>query len=154
MSLVPLKQAVWDCGTGNGQVAKVLANHFDKVHATDISELQLSHSVKKENFFYAVSALEKTLFSDNSFDLITVAQAIHWFDFEAFYSEVKRTLKHGDLLAVIGYGLLKINVDADKIINHLNTWIIHDYRDKERRYRNENYLTIPFPFKEIKKPAI
>ena len=51
---------------------------------------------------------------------------IHWFDFKAFYSEVKRTLKHGGLLAVITYGLLKINVDADKIINHLNTWIIHD----------------------------
>ena len=75
---------------------------------------------------YAVSAAEKTLFGDNSFDLVTVAQAIHWFDFKAFYSEVKRTLKHGGLLAVITYGLLKINVDADKIINHLNTWIIHD----------------------------
>jgi len=75
---------------------------------------------------YAVSAAEKTLFGDNSFDLISVAQAIHWFDFKAFYSEVKRTLKHGGLLAVIAYGLLKINLDADKIINHLNTWIIHD----------------------------
>ena len=75
---------------------------------------------------YAVSAAEKTLFGYNSFDLVTVAQAIHWFDFGVFYSEVKRTLKHGGLLAVIGYELLKINVDADKIINHLNTWIIHD----------------------------
>jgi ubiquinone/menaquinone biosynthesis C-methylase UbiE len=150
LSLVPSKQAAWDCGTGKGQVAKVLANHFDKVHTTDISEQQLNQGVKKENIFHAFSAAEKTLFSDNSFDLVTVAQANTLVDFKAFYNEVKRTLKHGGLSVVIAFGLLKINVDTDIIINHLNTRIIQDYRDKKRRHTDKNYPTIPFSFKELK----
>src|SRR4028119_14246 len=90
MSLVRNRDAAWDCGTGNGQVAQELANYFTKVYATDISEAQIKNAVRKETIIYKVERAEKTSFSDNMFDLITVAQAIHWFDFDSFYGEVNR----------------------------------------------------------------
>lgn len=153
LPLVASKQNAWDCGTGNGQVAKVLSHYFTNVYATDISNEQIDHAVKKSNIFYSVAEAEKAKFDDAFFGMVTVGQAIHWFDFNAFYNEVKRTLKPGGLLAVMGYGLLKINDEADKIINHFYSEIIGKYWDKERKYVDENYTTIPFPFKEINCPA-
>jgi SAM-dependent methyltransferase len=153
LPLVPSKQNAWDCGTGNGQVAKILSNYFTNVYATDISKAQIIHAVKKSNIFYSVCEAEKVNFDDAVFDMVTVAQAIHWFDFDAFYKEVKRTLKPGGLVVVMGYGLLEINDEADKIINQFYSEIIGKYWDKERKYVDENYTTIPFPFNEIQCPA-
>ena len=84
------KQAAWDCATGNGQAAKELAKVFDKVYATDISQKQIENAVQQPNIFYSVQPAEQTNFPNNSFDLITVAQALHWFRFDDFYAEVKR----------------------------------------------------------------
>src|SRR5689334_1149416 len=81
------KDSAWDCATGNGQTAKELAKHFDKVHATDISQKQLDQAEQASNIFYSLQAAEQTNFSDNQFDLVTVSQALHWFDFDKFYTE-------------------------------------------------------------------
>ena len=143
----------WDCGTGNGQIAKEISDSFKKVFATDISEQQLLNAEKLDNVFYSKQASEKTNFLDNSFDLITVGQAVHWFDFEKFYSEVNRTSKNNGIIAILGYGKLQINPEIDLIINKLYTEILGDYWDKERKYIDENYATIPFPFSEIKIPS-
>jgi len=91
---VKIKEHAWDCATGNGQVAGYLADHFKNVTATDISQDQITHAVEKRNIRYLVTRSEKAPFDDNMFDLITVGQAIHWFDFPAFYSEVTRVGKH------------------------------------------------------------
>src|SRR6185503_9076126 len=107
LSLVETREVAWDCGTGNGQVANELAKYFKQVYATDISEKQIQQAVKKDNIFYKVESAENTSFPANEFDLITVAQAIHWFSFDEFYNEVNRTIKPGGILAVIGYGLTK-----------------------------------------------
>jgi ubiquinone/menaquinone biosynthesis C-methylase UbiE len=154
LSIIENKQAAWDCGTGNGQVAQELAKYFNTVFATDISETQVQHAVKLSNIFYSVEAAEKTSFPSKTFDLITVAQAIHWFDFEPFYKEVERTMKPGGKLAVIGYGLFKSDEKTDLVINRFYHEIIGSYWDKERKYVDENYQTIPFPFKEIKSPDL
>ena len=154
LSLIDTKHVAWDCGTGNGQVARALSKYFDKVYATDISEQQITHAFKSDNIFYSLSPAEKTSFANDRFDLIKVAQAIHWFDLNAFYSEVKRTIKPGSVLALIGYSLFKMNPEIDKIINHFYNDIIHAYWDKERGYIDENYTTIPFPFNEIKSPQL
>lgn len=92
-SILPIKNTAWDCGTGNGQVAIELAKTFIKVYATDISHSQLENAIKADNIEYSVQAAESSLFENNHFDLIIVAQAIHWFNFEEFYQEVKRTAK-------------------------------------------------------------
>jgi ubiquinone/menaquinone biosynthesis C-methylase UbiE len=154
LSLVETKNVAWDCGTGNGQVAKELSKYFKKVYATDISEEQIKNAVRRDNIFYKVEAAEKTSFPEKSFDLITVAQAIHWFDFGLFYKEAERTIKPGGILAVIGYGLLGTDENVDKIINRFYYEIIGPYWDKERKYVDENYRTIPFPFKEIETPQL
>ena len=107
LTFVNSKNTAWDCGTGNGQVAGVLADYFTEVYATDISQQQLNEAVRKNNIHYSVQPAEGTGFTDHRFDLITVAQAIHWFRFDPFYAEAKRTLQPGGLLAVIGYGLLQ-----------------------------------------------
>src|SRR5258708_18049028 len=76
----------WDAGTGNGQVARDLSRKFKKVFATDISEKQIENATRAENIFYSVSG-EATSFPESSFDLVCVAQAIHWFDCNKFYAE-------------------------------------------------------------------
>jgi len=152
-SLVKNKHAVWDCATGNGQAATELAKHFEQVYATDISEKQLENAVQKSNIIYLKEPAEKTSFEDNHFDLITVAQAIHWFDFDAFYKEVNRTLKPAGVLAVIGYGMLKGDDEINRAIDYFYKDVTGPYWDKERRYLDEGYQTIPFPFREIAAPA-
>lgn len=138
-----------DLATGNGQVAQKLSGRFDLVFATDISQKQLDHAVQAPNISYKLEKAEHTSFEDNSFDLITVAQAIHWFDFSIFYKELYRILKPDGVFAVLGYGLFSTNERADKIIRHFYHDIVGPYWDAERRYVEENYETVPFPFKEI-----
>lgn len=153
-SLLEDKEAAWDCGTGNGQVAGELAKYFKRVEATDISQQQLNNAVKASNINYSLQPAEKTNFSDNTFDLIMVAQAIHWFDFSEFYKEVKRTLKPGGIIAVIGYALFKSNEQTNDLISHFYRDIVGPYWDAERRYLDDGYRSILFPFEEIQTPDL
>jgi len=149
---IPDKLNAWDCGTGNGQVAFELAKTFDKVFATDISQQQIDNALQADNISYSVQPAEKTNFDNGLFDLVVVAQAIHWFDFDRFYAEVRRTAKENALLCVVGYGKLEINKQIDNIITDFYNNVIGRYWDKERKYIDENYKTIPFPFDELQSP--
>ncbi len=153
LQLIAAKGMAWDCGTGNGQVAAKLAKHFKQVYATDISEQQVQQAPTLANVHYKVESAEHTDFPSQQFDLITVAQAIHWFNFDSFYKEVKRTLKPTGILAVMGYGLLQTDPSLQSLIDHFYTTIVGPYWDKERKYLDESYQTIPFPFQEIKTPS-
>jgi len=152
LSLVPARDNAWDCGTGNGQVAQVLAGSFKKVSATDISRQQIENAFVHERIEYSVQPAENTSFPDDSFDLITVAQAIHWFDFDAFYKEVIRAIRNKGILAVIGYGLIQLSPSLDRVMATFYRDVVGPYWDKERKYIDDNYRTIPFPFDEIKSP--
>lgn len=152
---VPERHFVWDCGAGSGQFTQLLAPYFDHVVATDLSEKQLQHAPYFENVSYQVQTSEQTSFNAQSFDLITVAQAIHWFDFDAFYSEVNRTLKPNGVLVVIGYGLIHVEHDLiNQKIQQLYFETLSGYWDAERHYIDEEYQTIPFPFDEIATPNL
>lgn len=152
LALVPDKKIAWDCGTGNGQVAVKLSKYFNEVYATDLSAVQIDNAVKEKNVFYSVGNAEETLFSENKFDLITVAQAIHWFEFEKFYNEVERTLKPGGIIAVMGYDIFRINEEINSMVDHFYKVITGPYWDKERMYIDDHYKNIPFLFKEIETP--
>ena len=146
------REKAWDCATGNGQVAARLAEFFSDVYATDISVPQLMNAADRPNIHYSKQRAKKTSFPDGFFDLVTVAQAIHWFDFERFYKEVRRTLKPEGFIAVMGYGLFQSNDATNLVIDHFYREIIGSYWDEERRYLDEEYKTIPFPFEEIETP--
>jgi ubiquinone/menaquinone biosynthesis C-methylase UbiE len=146
------RQAAWDCATGNGQTAKELAGSFNKVFATDVSQKQLDNAWQAPNIFYSLQPAEQTNFDDNTFDLVTVSQALHWFQFDKFYKEVRRVAKPGAFIAVWMYALLKVDPEIDKLISHHHLEILDKYWDKERKYVDEKYTGIPFTFEEIKCP--
>lgn len=145
------KNQCWDCGTGNGQFAAMLAGHFDHVQATDISKKQLSNASAKPNITYSLQPAEKTNFEDGSVDLVTVAQAAHWFDFDLFNPEVKRVLKPNGIVALFGYGLVKVGGEVGSIIKDFYWNVTKPYWDPERNHIEAKYETIPFPFEEVKE---
>ena len=151
-SVQPDGNTAWDCGTGNGQIAQKLTGGYAKVYATDISQAQTDRARRHPDISYSVQPAEKTNFPDHFFDLIIVGQAVHWFDFDQFYAEVNRTAKENALIVIIGYGRLRVSPEVDRVIDHFYREIIGSYWDKERKYVDENYQTIPFPFEELKFP--
>ncbi|HEX2845199.1 MAG TPA: class I SAM-dependent methyltransferase [Chitinophagaceae bacterium] len=152
LSQVGQREAAWDCATGNGQTAAELARSFTNIYATDISQRQLDHAVQAPNIIYTRQPAEQTSFENDSFDLITVSQALHWFRFNEFYNEVKRVGKHGGVIAAWAYSLLTISPVIDELVRdyHFNT--LKDYWDEERKYVDDGYQSIPFPFEQIVSP--
>ncbi|MBS1509306.1 MAG: class I SAM-dependent methyltransferase [Bacteroidetes bacterium] len=152
LSFVKEKNTAWDCGTGNGQSTRILSQYFKKVLATDISQQQLDNAYRAGNIDYSLQRAEKTNFNDNSIDLVTVSQALHWFHFTDFYAEVKRVAKPGAIIAVWTYSLLHISDAIDEIIRHYHNYTLGAYWDEERKYVDAGYKTVPFPFPEIAAP--
>lgn len=148
LSLTNGRACAWDCATGNGQAALRLAQAFDRVEATDISAKQLAKAPQADNVHYQVSRAEETPFADDSFDLITVAQAAHWFDYDRFYPEVRRVGKPGALLAMWGYGLGRVTPEIDAVVDHYYNETLGPYWDPERRHIDAGYRTIPFPLND------
>ncbi len=150
----PAFDTAWDCGTGNGQVAIRLAEQFVKVYGTDISAPQLARATQADNIIYREERAEITSIPPRTVDLITVGQAIHWFDFEAFYNEVRRVAKPGALLAAWTYTNLRMTDALNEVMDHFYMVTTRAYWDPERKWVDERYATIPFPFREIKAPTM
>lgn len=138
-----------DLATGNGQFAMLLAPHFEHVEATDMSANQIAAATPFPGITYSVGCAEKIDFPDQTFDLVTVAQGIHWFNFEAFYPELLRVMKPGAIFAAVGYGLLDIGEDLAPLLFHFYDVIVGPYWSPERRYLDDALQTIPFPLEEI-----
>ena len=146
------KDSALDCATGNGQVARVLAKHFRKVCGIDISKSQLSHAERADNIEYSVSRAEQTPFADNSFDLITVAQAYHWFNGLQFCSEATRVGRDDALVAIWVYDLAISGTSIDNIIRRWNFDALGPYWEVERNHVYNGYKDLPFEFERITTP--
>jgi ubiquinone/menaquinone biosynthesis C-methylase UbiE len=146
------KNTAWDCATGNGQVAEYLSTDFKTIYATDVSQQQIDEAVQRRNIHYSVVRAEKTNFENAQFDLITVGQALHWFNREAFYKEAKRLLKPDGLIAAWGYANLNISQEIDERFDNFYNNTVGVYWDEARRLVEQKYKTISFPFKEIPAP--
>lgn len=143
----------WDCATGNGQAAKQLATYYDHVLATDASEQQIRQASASPNIHYSVAQETNARIADHSIDLVTVAQAIHWFDTDVFFTEVRRVIKPGGVLAVWGYNLLRIEPVIDNLIDQLYWTTLHNYWPDERKLLEQEYASIHFPFSKIQTPG-
>ena len=141
-----------DCGTGNGQAAIGLAQYFDRVIATDPSAAQLAHATPHPNVEYRVAPAEASGLPGGSVDLVTAAQAFHWFDFDRFFAEVQRVLAPGGAVALWTYNLARVEPAIDALMDRLAHEIAAAYWPPERRWVNEEYRTIPFPFEEVTFP--
>lgn len=153
-TLVPGSATVWDCACGNGQATRDLAARFAKVVATDASKEQIAAAKPNPKVEFRVALAEQSGLPDNSVQLVTVAQAIHWFDFEKFYAEAKRALKTDGVIAAWGYGINEVEGDSvNQTVQHFYANVVGPYWPPSRKMIEDGYRTIPFPFTEITAPT-
>ncbi|HEY7377773.1 MAG TPA: class I SAM-dependent methyltransferase [Steroidobacteraceae bacterium] len=147
-------ERAWDCATGNGQAATGLARHFAHVVASDASVQQLENRRPHPRIDYCAGLAEAAPLARACCDLVTVAQSVHWFEFERFYAEVRRVLKPGGALALWTYGIFRVQTEIDARIDRFYEEVVGPYWPPERCYVETGYRTIPFPFAELKPPPI
>lgn len=144
--------SAWGCATGNGQAAVLLAKYFSHVEATDMSVEQIQHSIVHPKVHYSICPAEHTPFDDQSFDLITVATAVHWFDQQRFFQEVERVLRPNGVLAVWTYGSFEIEREIKSVIaKELLDPIDRFWASGNRQVMN-GYRDLSLPFEEVRNP--
>ena len=148
----PGPRVAWDCATGSGQAALGLAARFKRVHATDASAGQLAAAAAHPRVEYRLASAEASGLPDASVDLITVAQALHWFRRAEFYAEADRVLAPGGLLAAWCYAGITITPEIDAEIAGLYGPTLGAFWPPERILVEEGYRGIEFPYPEIVLP--
>jgi SAM-dependent methyltransferase len=151
-AVAPRYKLAWDCGTGNGQAAVQLAEAFDRVIATDASDKQIANAQPHDRVEFRVAPAENSGIESETLDLIMVAQALHWFDLDRFYAEVRRVLKPDGVLAASAYNLLQIEPVIDEIVNRYYYDVVGPFWPPERALV-ETFAELPFPFLEIQMPS-
>ncbi len=146
-------QRAWDCATGTGQSAISLSKYYSTVIATDASETQIKNAEKKQGVIFKVATAENSYIEDSSIDLITVAQAFHWFNTDKFSKEANRVLKDKGILSVWTYNLLSVQEKIDEEIIYLYNTILGEYWPQERKMVEDGYKSVQLPFKEIEAPS-
>lgn len=152
-NLVRNHETAWDCATGNGQAAVALAARFKKVIATDASSEQIQHAMPCENVEYRVAPAEASGLDDASVDLVTVANAVHWFEIPAFYEEVRRVLRKDAVIAVWCYEAFTVDGAQSDAFQPLYDAIGDHWAPHLELVRN-HYKTLEFPFQEFEIPKI
>ncbi len=152
-SLCPQHERALDVATGNGQAAIALGEHFAQVIGCEPSLAQLRNAQATDTIDYLCATAEALPLKDENMDLITVAQAVHWFDHARFNTEAVRLLKPGGVLAVWGYGLFSIAPAIDALINDYYANTLNDYWPEERHWIEAGYTGLPFPFPRLDTPA-
>jgi ubiquinone/menaquinone biosynthesis C-methylase UbiE len=154
-SIAPAQTLAWDCATGNGQAATGLAGVFDRVIATDGSQEQITAALPHERIEYRVATAEESGLEDHSVDICTVAQALHWFDFDRFYAEVRRVVRQNGIIAAWTYAYVETEADSKlKTIMDDFYYKVRPYFPAERRWVDEEYRMVPFPFDELPSASI
>ena len=151
-TVVPSRAFAWDCATGNGQAATHLAGYFGRVVATDESGEMIAQAPRDPRIIYRVAEAEDSGLDDRSVDLVTVASAIHWFDLDKFYAEVRRVVKPGGTIAAWTYYTPVFGNDVDVLIERLEHEVLADYWDERLHYVVDEFHDLPFPFEPINAP--
>lgn len=153
-SAAPDMRLAVDVGCGNGQLTRLLASCFDKVVGLDPSADQIANAVPQERITYQCASAERLPLAGCSASLITAAQAAHWFDLPAFYREVRRVGVSEGVIALISYGVLKLEPTLDERFQKFYREEIAAYWPPQRKLVDEGYATIAFPFEELETPLL
>lgn len=151
--VAPGRALAWDCGTGSGQAAVALAAYFDRVIASDPSAEQVAHATPHERVQYRVGPAEAPPDEVRGADLVTCAQALHWFDHSRFYPALERVLRPGGVFAAWGYGLMTIAPAVDDVVRDYYSNIVGPYWPPDRVHLENRYRSLPFSPGEIPVPA-
>jgi ubiquinone/menaquinone biosynthesis C-methylase UbiE len=152
-AVAPGRELAWDCGSGNGQAALALAHHFAAVHASEPSAQQLAEAQPHERVTYVEERAEDVSLPDASCDLVLAAQALHWFDLDLFYAQVRRVLKPNGMLAAIGYDWMYVDPAIDAAINDQLMPLLAPYWAPQNALLWAGYRSIPFPGEEVRLGA-
>lgn len=150
--IAPGRALALDCGCGTGQLTVLLAAHFAHVVGSDASAAQISNASPAANIVYRVARAENSGLAPGSVDLVTVAQAAHWLDLDTFYDEMRRVLRPGGALALISYGITKMDGRCGAVVDRFYR-DLGSYWPPERAHVESGYRDLPFPFGEIETPA-
>lgn len=153
VSLCQSTGSALDCATGSGQAAADLAKYFDRVAAFDSSQAQVDAAGTDPIIEYRVGTAEALPFADEKFDLVTVAQAAHWFDLQSFYERLRGVVKPSSVIAIWGYSYCKVDTQVDAIVAAQLLKPIEPYWAEGNRVIMEKYRTIYFPFSEVRWPG-
>ena len=149
------RRVAWDCATGNGQAAVALAQRFEGVIATDLSDRQIAEAPAHPRVSYRRAPAERSGLPDESVDLVTVAQALHWFDLTRFYDEVARVLRLGGALAVWSYGETELpDPRLTESLRHFDRETLDVWWLPGREHVRNGYSDLPFPFPEVAAPPL
>jgi SAM-dependent methyltransferase len=143
-----------DCGCGSGQLSVLLAERFARVVATDASAQQVANAERRANVEYRVAPAEASGLADRSADLVTAAQAAHWFDLEAFYAEARRVTRPRGVVALVTYGVIEMDEPVHSVVRHFYRDVVGPYWPPERRHVEEGYRAFDFPFAEFAAPPL
>ncbi len=148
----PGQDRAWDAGCGSGQLALPLASRFRQVVASDASREQVAAAHRHPRVAYRVATAEAPGLPPGSVDLAVAAQAAHWFDLDAYYRTVRRVTRPGGLLALVSYGVLRLDEDIDELMREFHDVVLAPHWPPERAAVVSGYRTLPFPFPELTPP--
>lgn len=152
-AVAPARGLVWDCASGSGQAATMLARHFDRVAATDASAGQIGEAAPHERIDYRVAPADASGLPDHSCDVVTVAQAAHWFHLAPFYAESRRVLKPGGIIALWCYVLAETgHPDVNEAIRRFQYDRLGRHWPPGRELVDDRYRLVPFPFTAVPTP--
>lgn len=151
-SLVTEKRIALDVGCGSGQFSALLAEHFLRVIAQDPSEQQIASAVPHSNVYYRVATAETSRISTDAVNLLTAAQAAHWFDLPAFFTEARRVMRPDAVIALISYAGMEHNSPVERLIDDFRLESLKLYWPAERQLVENGYRDIHLPFEPIASP--
>ncbi len=152
--LAPSRELALDCGCGSGQFSRLLAREFRQVVGIDASAAQIGRARAAARVHYRTAPAEHSGLDDASVDLLTAAQAAHWFALDAFYAEARRVLRRRGCVALISYGLPRLHGEVGELVLDLHDRVLGPYWPPERRHVVDGYRNLPFPFDAVATPSL
>jgi len=150
---VTTRGTAWDAATGSGQAARGLADHFDRVIATDVSGNQVRFARRHPRIEYRVAPAEASGLPPGSVDLVAVAAAIHWFDLPRFHGEARRVLRRGGVVAAWTYHVAHVEAPLDEVLWPFYRDVVASYFAPGARLVDDRYRGIVLPGEPLTAPS-